>query len=61
VLAGIDGVLLVVVIGDGKLVVPWILPSGGQTPRVLGGRAGTNYVECRACWTGAWRPCVGAA
>ena len=55
VLSGIDGVLLVVVIGEDKLVVPVDLPSGGPTPPALGRRAATNCTGCGAWWMGAWR------
>jgi len=44
-----------VVIGDGKLVVPWTLPSGDQTPRGLGTVPGQTGTGCKACWTDAWR------
>jgi len=61
VLSGIDGVLLVVVIGEGKLVVPVDFAIRRPTPRGLGDRAETNCTGCRSCWTGAWRRCADAA
>jgi hypothetical protein len=64
VLSGIDGVLLVVVIGDGKLVVPVDFairrPDGWQSLTVLEHRAATNCTGCRACWMNAWRLFIGA-
>jgi hypothetical protein len=42
VLAGIDGLLLLVVIGDGRLVIPVTLPFDGLIPEGLGRRAETN-------------------
>ena len=61
VLSGIDGVLLVVVIGDGKLVVPWTLLSAGPILQALEGRAVINFTGSRACWMGVWRPFISAA
>jgi hypothetical protein len=46
--AAIDGGLLVVVIGDGKLVVPVDFAiRGGPTPQALGCQAATNCIGCR--------------
>jgi hypothetical protein len=61
VLSGIDGMLLVVVIGDGKVVVPVDFAIRRPTPRALEGRAGTNCAGYRLCWTGAWRLCADVA
>jgi transposase len=53
--------LLLVVIGNGKLVVPVESAIRRSDPQRPGGRAGTNCARCRACWTGVWRPHDGAA
>jgi hypothetical protein len=55
VLSGLDGVLLVVVIGEGKLVVPVDFAIRRPDPTGPGRRAATNCTGCRACWMGAWR------
>ena len=60
VLSGIDGVLLVVVIGDGKLVVPVDFAIRRPDPMGPGGRAGTSCTGYRSCWTGAWQPSADA-
>jgi hypothetical protein len=39
---GIDGLLLVVVIGEGKLVIPWTSPGVAQTRRGPAGPAVTH-------------------
>jgi hypothetical protein len=53
VLSGIDGVLLVVVIGNGKLVVPVDFAIRRPTHQALGRYAATNRTGYRSCWTGA--------
>jgi hypothetical protein len=53
VLSGIDGVLLVVVIGEGKLVVPVDFAIRRPDPPGPGDRAETNCTGCRVCWMGA--------
>ena len=55
VLSGIDGVLLVVVIGEGKLVVPVDFAIRRPDPTALGHRAATNCAGCRACSMAAWQ------
>jgi hypothetical protein len=57
VLSGIDGVLLVIVIGDGKLVVPVDFAIRRPDPTGLGRRAETNWAGCRACSTGVAALC----
>ena len=49
VLSGIDGVLLVVVIGDGKLVVPVDFAIRRPDLRALGRRVATNCTGSRSC------------
>ena len=51
-LSGIDGVLLVVVIGEGKLVVPVDFAIRGPTLQALERHAVTNCAGCRACSEG---------
>jgi hypothetical protein len=60
VLSGIDGALLVVVIGDGKLVVPVDFAIRRPAPQALGRLVVINCAGCRACWMDAWQPFVGA-
>jgi hypothetical protein len=55
VLSGIDGVLLVVVIGEGNWSSLSTLPFVGLTPQVLGRRAATNCTGSGACSMDAWR------
>jgi hypothetical protein len=63
VLSGIDGVLLVVVIGEGKLVVPVDFAIRRPDPigPGLGRRAATNCTGYRACWMDGWRLSASAA
>ena len=49
VLSGIDGLLLVVVIGDGKFVVPVDFAIRRPDPKALGRRAATNCTGSRSC------------
>ena len=61
VLSGIDGVLLVVVVGEGKLVVPVDFAIRRPDPQGPGALVVTSSVGCRACSMGVWRLCTGAA
>src|SRR5438093_3766792 len=55
VLSGIDGVLLVVVIGEGKLVVPVDFAIRRPDPPGPGGSGRDKLHWYRACWMDAWR------
>ena len=55
VLSGIDGVLLVVVIGDGKLVVPVDFAIRRPDPTGPGAPAAINCTGSRACWMDVWQ------
>jgi hypothetical protein len=61
VVDGIDGVLLLVVIGDGKLLVPVDFAGRRPPPPGRGGGVGPNWSGRRSCSMSAWRPCVDGA
>ena len=61
VLSGIDGVLLVVVIGEGKLVVPVDFAIRRPNPQALERRAAINCTGSRTCSMDAWRLSADAA
>ena len=56
VLSGIDGVLLVVVIGEGKLVVPVDLAIRRPNPRPWGAMSRQTALGTGSWWMGAWEP-----
>jgi hypothetical protein len=58
---GLMGVLLVVVIGEGKLVVPVDFVIRRPDPTGAGGPCRKKLHWCRSCWIGAWRPWVAMA
>ena len=61
VLSGIDGVLLIVVIGEGKLVVPVDFAIRRPNPQALERRAAINCTGSRTCSMDAWRLSADAA
>ena len=61
VVDGIDGVLLLVVIGDGKLIVPVDFAVRRPNPTGPGRRCRTNWGGLRSCSMRPWRPCADAA
>ena len=61
VLSGIDGVLLVVVIGDGKLVVPVDFAIRRPDPTGPGAPCRDKLYWVQACWMDAWRLSADAA
>ena len=61
VLSGIDGVLLVVVIGEGKLVVPVDFAIRRPDPTGPGAPCRDKLHWVQACWMDAWRHSADAA
>src|SRR5262249_35559244 len=55
VLSGIDGVLLVVVIGKGMLAVPVAFAIRGPAPPGRGAPARDKLTGCRTCGMDAWQ------
>ena len=60
-LSGIDGVLLVVVIGEGKLVVPVDFAIRRPDPQALGPCRDKLHWGCRSCSMDAWQHSADAA
>jgi hypothetical protein len=60
VVSGIDGVLLVVVIGDGKLVVPVDFAIRRPDPTGPGGPCRDKLHWLQVIWMDAWQPFAGA-